>query len=295
MHKVKYNGLMVRFTITPRSPLLIKAGGLSPDPSLPDMQFVRTHHATKGDTIYIPGTSLKGVVRGYVESVLRTLRGEEGACNPLEKGRRCSDRLKPRGGSEAPASHEIYRRSCRACQIFGSTLLRGRIRFFDAYPDGEPATETRYGVAISRLSQAVAVGPFQTEVVVSASFKGQMAMENFEIIHLGLLAAAFKAMDAGSIRVGFGKNRGYGEVSIQVERADFTFARPPPLKEVWGVGMLATPEERKLYGLPEEDLLQVEAEPQEREELLFERRSYNGDGWTSITKAALAKTREMLE
>ena len=45
MHKTRYNALRLTLAISPRGPLLIKAGGVSANPSLPDMQFVRTVHA----------------------------------------------------------------------------------------------------------------------------------------------------------------------------------------------------------------------------------------------------------
>ena len=59
MHKAVFFEGTLHFTLHPDGPLLIKAGESgSVDPSLPDMQFVRT----QGDIIYIPGPSLKGVV-----------------------------------------------------------------------------------------------------------------------------------------------------------------------------------------------------------------------------------------
>jgi len=81
MHKTRFNTLSLAYTITPKSPLLIKSGGLASDPSLPDMQFVRTFIVGKGETLYLPGTSLKGVFRGYVERVLRTKIKRGGACD----------------------------------------------------------------------------------------------------------------------------------------------------------------------------------------------------------------------
>lgn len=82
MHKRIWNSLKVEFTIIPKSPLLIRSGVVLSNPSLPDMQFVRTV-TESGEVPYIPGSSLKGVFRNFTERVLRTLN-ERWACNPFD-------------------------------------------------------------------------------------------------------------------------------------------------------------------------------------------------------------------
>lgn len=69
MHKATFLEGTLRFTITPNGPILVKAGESgSVDPTLPDMRFVRSQ-----STIYIPGPSLKGVVRAQAERICRSL------------------------------------------------------------------------------------------------------------------------------------------------------------------------------------------------------------------------------
>ncbi|MCX7969357.1 MAG: RAMP superfamily CRISPR-associated protein, partial [Armatimonadetes bacterium] len=195
MHKRIWNSLQVEFTILPKSPLLVKSGLVSPNPSLPDMQFVRTVTAN-GETVFIPGSSLKGVFRSFTERVLRTLDGWQGACDPFGDNS-CGRKL---ANDEDTA--KIYRNSCKACKIYGNTRLRGRIAFTDAFPNGEVKTETRYGVAISRLTNAVAHGPFEMEIVVSGSFSGSLAIQNFEVWQLGLIALTIKAINDGLVKIG---------------------------------------------------------------------------------------------
>ena len=73
MHKATFLEGTLRFTITPDGPILIKAGESSGvDPTLPDMRFVRSQ-----SSIYIPGPSLKGVVRAQAERICRSLDGGE--------------------------------------------------------------------------------------------------------------------------------------------------------------------------------------------------------------------------
>lgn len=69
MHKVTFLEGTLRFTIRPDGPILVKAGESSGvDPTLPDMRFVRSQ-----GQIYIPGPSLKGVVRAQAERICRSL------------------------------------------------------------------------------------------------------------------------------------------------------------------------------------------------------------------------------
>src|SRR5882724_2962471 len=253
MHKVRHNWATFALSITATSPLLIKSGGLSPDPSLPDMQFVRTLKAPEGEVIYIPGPSLKGVFRAHVEKVLRTVKGNppEGACDPFADESACGKRLER---SEIEDSAAIYRSSCRACKLFGNTKLRGRIAFFDAYPIGTVQTEVRHSVAISRLSQSAVAGAlFDFEVAVSGHFQTKVVIENFEAWQLGLLALTMRDINEGMVKIGFGKNRGFGEVSVEVEQVALGFAREIPSTEVHGIGMLVEQTERGRYGLQPAD------------------------------------------
>ncbi|OYT68262.1 MAG: hypothetical protein CFK48_12135, partial [Armatimonadetes bacterium CP1_7O] len=78
MHGRLYNQLELEIAIIPQTPLLIKSGQkASIDPALPDMQFVRTRRRLPDgevdEVVYIPGSSLRGVVRAHAERLLRTL------------------------------------------------------------------------------------------------------------------------------------------------------------------------------------------------------------------------------
>jgi len=250
------------------------------------MQFVRTSIAG----LYIPGSSLKGIFRSYVEKVLKTKRGDgiEGACNLFDDDN-CGKKLE-----DTMSSAEIYKNSCRACKIFGNTTLRSRISFSDAYPIGAVKTETRYGVAISRLTHAVAQGPFDMEVMISGSFKSTIHLENFEAWQLGLVALVFQGINDGLVRVGFGKNRGFGEVEAKMERIEFSFSQRLPGNELWGVGMFVDDEERGRYGF-EKDTMQLDVEPTiETEEVIYAIRTYQGGDWEAISSSAFASLKGIL-
>lgn len=288
MHKTRYNALRLTLNISPRGPLLVKAGGISVNPALPDMQFVRTYHPELGETIYIPGSSLKGVVRGFVEKALRTLDDRHSwrwACPTFpDEEESCAKRL---GNEENSAA--IYRQSCGACRIFGHTRLRGRAAFTDLFPIGEIKTEIRYGVAISRLTHAVAHGPFEMEVAVAGTFEGHLVLENYEIWQLGLLASALEAMNQGLVKVGFGKNRGFGEVEVTVKEARADEVAFGMDVTVWrGLAAFLDEDQVRAYGLASPESLRELPEPKEHEDSgVYVRRVYDTQGWQAIARKAI--------
>lgn len=297
MHKTRYNALRLLLEIRPHGPLLIKAGGFSANPSLPDMQFVRTYQAEAGETVYIPGASLKGVVRGFVEKALRTLDDRNTwrwACSTFEgkknDDRNCPQRLREMGQKNKELeSWEIYRSSCGACRLFGHTRLRGRISFTDLLPSSPVKTETRHGVAISRLTHAVAQGPFEMEVAVSGTFSGQIVLENYELWQLGLLATALEAMNQGLLKVGFGKNRGFGQVQIVVKQV--SIEELVPLKHdttLRGLADFVDEEQRDHYGLTLPYTLAEVSNPLETQPMGFYlRRTYDSTAWQTIAQKAI--------
>jgi len=292
MHKRRWNALKLELVIEPRAPLLIKSGLASPNPSLPDMQFVRTM-TPRGETVFIPGSSLKGTFRSFTEKVLRTVN-PKGACEPFPSSSDyCGRRL---GSEENPAT--VYKQSCRACKIYGNTRLRGRLSFTDAFPDGEVKTETRYGVAISRLTNAVVPGAlYETEVLVEGRFRTALVLENFEVWQVGLLALTLQAINAGLVKLGFGKNRGFGEVSMTVEQAVVEMAKKPglPRNAIWGVGAFVEDGERGDYGLRADDRLEELPEGTETDLAVFIRRTYSQEAWNEIAEKAIASIAQTLE
>ncbi|MCS7224045.1 MAG: RAMP superfamily CRISPR-associated protein [Armatimonadetes bacterium] len=280
MHKTLYNAFQMDFQITPKGPLLIKSGLMSPNPSLPDMQFVRTQTAN-GETVYIPGSSLKGVFRSFCERILRT-NGKE-ACEPFP-GHSCA-----RDFTERDASWDIYKKSCLTCKIYGNTRLRGRLSFTDVLPNSPVQTEVRYGVAISRQKGSVAVGPFEMESVIAGSFRGSFILQNFETWQLGLIALTIDALNQGLVAIGFGKNRGFGQVTFCVQQ--FFVEMPKrcsiPSDQILGVGALMPQTDRQSYGLKAQDRITGVPPLKEQDRILFVRREYEGNQWREFARKAI--------
>ncbi|GBC92720.1 hypothetical protein HRbin15_01197 [bacterium HR15] len=273
MHGRLYNELVLEIAISPRTPLIIKSGEKAGiDPARPDMEFVRTTrrnaHGEPEDTLYIPGSSLRGVLRAHAERLLRSLR-DDLACQITDQS--CIKRkdLKESEISGARA----YREACYACRLFGNTAIASRLQIGDLYPhrELEPLTETRYGVAIDRVTGAVAVGPFQMETVTSALFLGRLVLRNFTVGQLGLLGAALLDIADGLVALGHAKSRGLGRVRLNFNWARFRFMQLPPdgNNGIVGIGALASEEIRRRYNLPSPDHHALDGFPQAQHEGLY--------------------------
>jgi CRISPR-associated protein Csm3 len=179
---------------------------------------------------FIPGSSLKGVVRTYVERVLRTLDGMNTqhpgqrlwACDPLDEKNRCvtADRKKEllaeAGEDDARFTGLIWQHSCTACRLFGSPWLASRVAFQDAMLANRESllrlTEVRDGVGIDRDLGSAKTGikyDFET-VPAGAEFRITIVVENAEEWEVGLLLLALEAMKRGELPIGGKTTRGPG-------------------------------------------------------------------------------------
>lgn len=270
MFKRSLNRAVVRLKLKTVTPLLIKAGDTGLDPAQADLSCVRTRHGRFGETVYVPGSSLKGVIRSAAEAMVRTENPDEpayggvrGTCDPLDHRRSCGSRF---GKRDAPSpSHEVHAGHCLACRTFGSTAMKGRVSIRDLFPwPGEAerldddlaenaaranAVEGRHGVAIDRIMGSVKHGPFDMEVVpAGVSFWGDIALENYQAWQLGLVAAALDELDGGFAQLGSSKSRGLGVVQVNVERV----VHEQPLRAgeaPLGVGEMVDEGTRRAYRL----------------------------------------------
>jgi CRISPR/Cas system CSM-associated protein Csm3 (group 7 of RAMP superfamily) len=226
MHRQVVNEALLDLALWPDGPLLIKAADSGADPTRPDMEFVRTRRPD-GETLYLPGSSLKGALRAQCERIARTVGGAHSdrrwrlSCNPLSSAAdgpnyACSQRLGTRRGGREPGGEQAYRESCFICQLFGNQAEAAHLGLADAYPVAAPRAEQRTSVAIDRIYGSVAAGPFSYEVVTDGRFATRLAIRNFTLAQLGLLALALRDLGEGRLALGFGKSRGFGRVGVEV-------------------------------------------------------------------------------
>jgi CRISPR/Cas system CSM-associated protein Csm3 (group 7 of RAMP superfamily) len=225
MHKRLLNELTIGLEISPDGPLLIKGSEHQADPALPDMSFVRTR-LNGIDTVYLPGSSLKGVIRSHCERLARTVdsalackpvlgKGQEASAYPSHHNYHCGKALEK---EKDPVG--CYGRSCFVCRLFGNTVLGGRLSIRDAHPDATKPLriEERNGVAIDRVFGSVAAGPFNYEVITEGTFSTELHIKNYTMAQIGLLLLAIRDLTEGRLRMGLAKSRGLGLLAASVTR-----------------------------------------------------------------------------
>lgn len=243
MFTVLYNQARLLYRLEPVTGLLIKSGKESFDPTRPDMEFIRTWVEVGGqvrEVPFLPGSSLKGVIRSHAERILRTL------------GLPCCDITREACVAGKEDKNPPYGQHCLACRTFGYTTLSSRMRFADAFPwkpDAGSAdrdagfggihTEQRPGVKIDRRLGTAAQGAFyEVEVITSGCFFGEITLRNYQLWQLGLLALVLRDINEGHQRVGAMKSRGLGRVKMTVEEC-----------RIEQLGALAKPDQAKIRGV----------------------------------------------
>jgi len=258
MFRKLYNQAVLTGELQPDGPILIVQGGTALDPVVPDLAFVRTRQ-NGNPTVYLPGSSLKGVLRAHGERLLATYIGLPAAESPFGKRReapRRSDAEARRKRNDTPG---VYKVSCEADRLFGSLQMAGRFRIGDAYPTESTrananTTEVRYGVAIDRSKQSAYGGAlFEQEAVTGGSFQFQAILENFELWMLSLVLQVLRDLHGGLVQVGHAKSRGFGTVQVHAPALTLRYPGPAP-DRLEGAGAREEAEEdRNAYGLSAED------------------------------------------
>ena len=215
-------------------PILVKSGLATV--SGPDMSFVLTYRGGRPEP-YLPGSSLKGVMRSHAERIARTLRSPS-ACEPFwnddiqsESQRNparaetlwCGERFRRRekNFNKVIDNATAYKDSCPACRFFGSTYYVGRFAVSDAYlvPGSSGSLQRRDGVGIDRFTGGASKrAKFKLEVLHDATFRCTLQIRNFEVWRLGWLAYVVQDLQDAMIHIGSGKSRGLGRVRGEVER-----------------------------------------------------------------------------
>jgi CRISPR/Cas system CSM-associated protein Csm3 (group 7 of RAMP superfamily) len=268
-----------RFTLTieTKGPFIIREGRLrkaetevekakkvqgDPD-SLP---IRRVWHGNRGDfaleqDYYLPGTSLRGVLRSHLERILRTMEPTKMLC---------CDPLKPKGpeqgcsawfGEQKRLAGPPYAHSCAVCRLFGSTGQASRIRIADSPTIRIPAAQLSYRdhIGIDRFTGGVCSGANFRDLVIEAGvqFQHDVMIRNFELWQLGLLAYVWRDLycwQDGLIRLGYGKTKGYGQVQgvvgdIFISYYGYYGASLPTPTPLLDLGALLPEAEGKKYDL----------------------------------------------
>lgn len=248
MLKKLLNQAVVRLRLEALEPLLVKSGTAVVNGA--DMAFVRTNRGGNPEP-FLPGSSLKGVLRSHAEKVARTLQ-DGSVCGVFDKAE-----IK---GCSWVDSRDHYASSCPACRLFGSNHWKGRFGIGDAllteqHRGVEP--ELRDGIGIDRVSGGVAGGAkFDLEVLpAGVEFETELDITNFELWQLGWMAYVLRDLQEGRIRVGSGTSRGLGRIKGHIDHLEIQYVGEPDLltDSIPGIGALSSDAERSTYQFAEDD------------------------------------------
>lgn len=177
---------------------------------------------------YIPGSSLKGVIRTVSER-MHQLVLNEGAlkvpvCFLAEDNCNLNSDFKDRleqAVTEEDVSDLIDEGICPACQLFGSTFRASKIIIHDSYFSGLEGTSAhttvRHSVAIDRETGTAKEGAKYDYEVVDAdqTFHFKIEGENMSLQDEKLLMIALNELSLGHIQVGGKSSRGLGVVRLE--------------------------------------------------------------------------------
>jgi CRISPR/Cas system CSM-associated protein Csm3 (group 7 of RAMP superfamily) len=178
---------------------------------------------------YLPGSTLKGVLRHEAERIVRALAGENAACRAPRAETMC-----PQWHSSVIGCVDAQERTfCPVCCTFGSPASASPFHFSDLRADMTDAeavepTTLRYGVGVSRYRGAAAENLLYTTEVVSAApmipFSG--AIEGKVPGAEGNSPLALLLAAIGALRmVGGGRSRGLGWLRLEVTDPPLTPAQ----------------------------------------------------------------------
>lgn len=173
---------------------------------------------------YIPGSSLKGVLRSFLE---RTLASNEdlNVCNVnnmcLENISRGDDRKKIlEGKTEEEFAQYIYDNICLVCSIFGGLNNGGKLMVRDAKLKGEEyfsGFEIRNGVTIDRDKNIAEKNRlYKVEVVPAGTvFSFKTIANNLTHEEWKYILLLIKTMEEGYIEIGGLTSRGLGSFKLE--------------------------------------------------------------------------------
>jgi len=196
---VKISGKVVNLT-----PLRVGMGGEPLLGATVDNTFLRVRRDGE-ETPYIPGSTLKGVLRNYFEQLAR---------------------------SKYPDLHDPWNREkidkeaeeadfCVICGTFGSTSIASHIKVFDAYPTSKVTTNIKTSVGIDREFQGARPGILYTEEFVEPSYEWSFKMDIINIVFPKgsderslSLTETLRALKLGLLNFGARKSVGFGQIQL---------------------------------------------------------------------------------
>jgi len=182
--------------IITQSPLLIKSGEEDPLEESNNPRFLRSHDIHGREVCIIPGSTIKGFIRGNLERI----------STYLKKG----DKIIPnRFGYTHFNKPKNTRKENNASNIYCNQFIAHHPQF-----------EIRPQIAINPKTQATRHGALLNLESVSTGtvFEGSIKLRNWDIRLLGMLGIIIDLANKGLISLGSNKSRGFGVLKFEIEK-----------------------------------------------------------------------------
>ncbi|MBN2229990.1 MAG: CRISPR-associated RAMP protein [Candidatus Thorarchaeota archaeon] len=210
-----------------------------------DMPVLKTWIDGK-ETPYLPGTSLKGVLRSAVVAELQRV-GE--SCCDSQKGKNSCGKAHEQRIRVAQREknkqqlRKIIDEFCTACKLFGTHGYRGKIRLEDALLlpgqlGGVVPTAERKGIAMDRIGGATSnTALFSIEYVkVGSRFASKLIIRDVDDVTLALLLSRLFKFNSGHLKLGGLTTKGFGGMNVTVANVVFqqrTLEQIPEIELPW--------------------------------------------------------------
>ena len=220
-----YNKYIINGVLLAESPIHIGSGDESYDPTQIDNAVIRDVNGNP----YIPGSSLKGVLRSYLETLLQSGIDEKykaclvvnqpclGDKDIVDKIKNSAKRRNDIEDKEKFIAQQIYKGLCTVCRIFGNHYFASKLVINDCLLNDERAyVEWRDGVGIDRDTGTAADRRKYTfeQLAAGTRFEFSMTVDNLEPEYEEVLKLIIKVLESGDLRVGGKTSVGLGAIRL---------------------------------------------------------------------------------
>lgn len=212
-----YNRYVVVGKLKTVTPLHIGAGKSEFNPINVDSSVIRDEF----NNPIIPGSTLKGVLRGYLEKIIdEGCMVTESPCVPYEQIKI----IKEENKTSKERGEAIYKALCPLCKIFGTNGMASKLQIKDGRVSNlHYKIEERDGISIDRSSEVAADGrKYNFEVVsAGAEFDFYMTIDNLEKEYRYILKIIINLLKEGELKIGGRTSVGLGSVKLIDEKIYF--------------------------------------------------------------------------
>ncbi len=191
----------------------------------------------QSDKVFIPGSSLKGVIRSTVERLARSIWAERTCVLFAEEAnvgvpcgnatRKRQQELEANTGTMLEELRQEKVQLCPVCVLFGSPLMAGRLKVKDAslVEGHEGRAVVRHGVGIDRdTGTAKDKIKYDYELLEDRPvFSIELQLENVGEMDLALLFMLFSEWKREGLSVGGKRSSGMGKLTFPEEGAAVSY------------------------------------------------------------------------